>query len=362
MVGVEDQPGAVRALSYIKEQYGIKPRLVVCDFSPSLISAVTAVYGLGVLQIDGFHVMQLLNNGIRKDLAIFLDKMFRSEIKELFNLRRWLGELQKEAKKENPNFSPLLAAPPSINAKHQGSSTCFRIAMDFLRFFTLNAAHEFEWSVKEEILLLSQTSKKIPVLEGFCAKIKGNIPIRPITDKGRKRLQGEILKRLKGLCLDFRKPLELEKKKFNAKKWALFFQPEKLTAERQATLDDLLEKYPALEEYRQLTLQVGSIYRKKLNEITRDEIGNLDVCSHYSNKLKAAIQTLKGNQDSIYRFVDVFKANPEMGNECRANTEFLNRDFKAPFKHGLSCVGETNLKAKISLQMGCEVRWFLSAA
>ena len=52
--------------------------------------------------------------------------------------------------------------------------------------------------------------------------------------------------------------------------------------------------------------------------------------------------------------------NSDMGKECRANTEFLNRNFKAPFKQGLNCVKETHLKAKIGLQMGCKVRWFLS--
>ena len=92
---VEDKKNAVRSLKYVKEHFKIDPKLVTCDFSPKLIGAIIDVFGEEVLQIDGFHVMQLLNNGIRSDLKDFRNKAFRNEINELFNLSRWFSKIQK---------------------------------------------------------------------------------------------------------------------------------------------------------------------------------------------------------------------------------------------------------------------------
>lgn len=362
MVGVENQSNSVKALSYVKNKLGINPLLVTCDFSPSLISAIIIVFGLLVLQIDGFHVMQLLNNGIRKDFALFRDKMFRIEIKEFFNLRKWFNEIQNDLRKKQLRSSPIINSPPIIDHKHKNITKCYNFILDFIKLIKIESRTIFEKKIRDKLHNLTKQSNQEPPIQNFCNKIKDQLPQRSITIKGHKRLQNEILKKLKGLCLEFRKPLELEKKLFAKKQWLLFFQPEKLDEERKQMLTQVLEKYPELCEYRELTLQVGSIYRKNVDDITRDEIASLETKSYYSDKLNTAITTLKSHQDSIFRFIEVFKQNPDMGNECRANTEYLNRNFKEPFKNGLSCVGKTHLKAKIGLQMGCEVRWLLPAA
>ena len=97
-----------------------------------MIAAIVAVFGEDVLQIDGFHVMQLLNNGVRKDLIKFRNITFRDEINELYSISRWLLKIQRERKKENPNIAPIIQLPPNINLKHQSNLIFFEIAKKLL--------------------------------------------------------------------------------------------------------------------------------------------------------------------------------------------------------------------------------------
>lgn len=361
MVGVEDQENAVRALTHVKNEFKISPSLVVCDFSPSLISAIILVFGLGVLQIDGYHVMQLLNNGIRKDLSLFRDKIFRKEIGELLELRKWLNSIQKGLKDNMVDLLPMISHPPKINQEHKGSDMAFKIASWILQSFNITSPPLFEQSIRKALNTLVSFSKEDPLVVDLCTSIEDQLPVRQLTEKGQLRIKQAIIKGLKRLCLNLQQPLDKKKKEFGSKSWALFFQPENVNDKREQVLNDLLCQYPELEEYREMTLQVGSIYRKSVYEITREEINGLLIQPYYSDKLKTAINTLKSHQDSIYRFIEIFKQDPSLGKESRANTEFLNRNFKAPFKHGLGCLGKEHLQAKIGLQMGCEVRWLLKA-
>ena len=68
--------------------------MAVCDFSPSMMGGIRDVFGEDVLCIDGFHVMQELNNGIRRDLLDFRDIRIKAEINELFGLRDWISRVQ----------------------------------------------------------------------------------------------------------------------------------------------------------------------------------------------------------------------------------------------------------------------------
>ena len=357
MVGIENKTNAVRSLKYVKEHFKINPKLVTCDFSPKLIRAIIEVFGEDVLQMDGFHVMQMLNNGVRSDLKSFRNKVFRDEINELFNLARWFSKIQKA--KNKLELLSILQSPPRINSKHQSNHLFLNVAQEFL-----DLDRENNKNFKKKIINLLETTlknnEKNEYYQQFYSNLSKKIPKKELTNKGRKKLMAEILKKLKKMTINLRQPLELKKKKFSTKIWALFYQPENQTEKRKETLENLLREYPELRIYRKIMLQVGSIYRKEIDDITRKEIEDLEIRSGYSKELKTAINTLKKYKASIYRFIEVFKMNLDMGKECRANTEFLNRNFKAPFKHGLNCVKETHLKAKIGLQMGCKVRWFLS--
>lgn len=85
-------------LIIVKEKYGINPKLITCDFSPNIIKSVCEVFGEEKLQIDGFHVMQELNRGIRADLLDYRKKLFVNEIQMLKSLRECISLWQKDGK------------------------------------------------------------------------------------------------------------------------------------------------------------------------------------------------------------------------------------------------------------------------
>jgi hypothetical protein len=356
--GGETREGAVEALSRAKAAHHLAhPLLVTCDFSEKLIAAVREVFGPGVLNMDGFHVMQLLNNGIRRDLLDFRDRAFQAEIRELFALRRWISKVQGEVKGAGRPAPETLASPPPVDPSHGASATCLGIARQALSLFSVGTPAGFFASLDEFLSRLAREGGEAAL--AFCTSLRATLPKRQPTRKGQARSQAEVLKKLKTLFLAYRSALQKEGLAFYRDHWVLFFQPERLTAKRAARLAAFLAKYPALQEYRDLTLLVGQIYRLAPADIDGHQIEVLEPRSHYSAKLQAAIQTIKEHRDDILRFVEVFKARPGLSKRCRANMEPLNQRVKAPFRRGKNCTKQPHLQAKLQLQLGCEVR-FLS--
>ena len=179
-----------------------------------------------------------------------------------------------------------------------------------------------------------------------------------MTTKGMNRIKMELLKRFKTFLLSFRSVLETRRIKFYHDHWLLFYQPENLTKTRKERLGAFLEQHPSLRVYRELTLYVGAIYRRNPKDIPSNFISRLKNRSSYSQNLQTAIKTLKRYQRSILRFVDVFTRHPDLPKAARANVEHLNPRAKAPFRAGRNCTSSDNLKRKLELQLGCEVRFF----
>jgi len=175
---------------------------------------------------------------------------------------------------------------------------------------------------------------------------------------GMKRLKNILLRKRKKLYLHFRALLEADSRQFHKHYWFLFIQPENLSRGRIRLLNNFLAKYPALQEYRDMTLLVGEIYRKAIQDIDGHQIDDLIIKPYYSKSLQTAIKTIKTHKPSILRFVEVFKEDPTMARSCRANMEFFNKRFKAPFQHGLNRTKQAHLLAKLQLQLGCEIRFF----
>ncbi|GAH37234.1 unnamed protein product, partial [marine sediment metagenome] len=80
----------------------------------------------------------------------------------------------------------------------------------------------------------------------------------------------------------------------------------------------------------------------------------------YSDKLNAAVTTLKKYKSEIIAFARVFLEHPELGKACRANLEWLNKRVKAPFKASLNRQGLDHIVNRLQLQLGCEVRNFIN--
>lgn len=83
-----------------------------------------------------------------------------------------------------------------------------------------------------------------------------------------------------------------------------------------------------------MTLQIGAIYRSNIEDIDGHRIDDLVIKPYFSSKLQTAINTIKKFKNSILRFVEVFKNDKSLAKTYRANMEYRNKPFKAPFRAG----------------------------
>ncbi len=112
MVGVENHANTLQTLQYAKEKYQLQPKLVTSDLSPNIMAPIRQLFGAQVLQIDGYHVMQELNRGIRRDLLDYRTQLFGTEIRELLALRRRIttNTVKSEAR-HHPRLRRPFAGP-----------------------------------------------------------------------------------------------------------------------------------------------------------------------------------------------------------------------------------------------------------
>ena len=336
--------------------------MAVCDFSPSIMGGIRDVFGEAVLGIDPFHVMQELNNGIRRDLLDVRNIRFKAEINDLYHLRDWVSRVQECIAKGLGIASALEAAGqlPGLNSSHQSSRRSQQFTGEICSLFKHSDSNIFF----QELLkfIADHENSDCGGIKQFVHDIQSAIPRIHYTDKGMSRVQKTLLKKLKALYLYFRATLEEESKVFYKEHWVMFFQPERMTARRQQRLDAFLARYPELDVYRRMTLQVGEIYRLPAEKIDGHQIYDLEESKSFSERLNTAIKTLKKNAASILRFVGLFKEHPELPKRCRASTEWYNVKFKHPFKAGNNLVKKERLMARLRAQMHGTVEWRIPEA
>jgi len=337
---------------------GVFLGLITCDFSPNLLGAITQVYGKEVIQIDLFHIMQLLNKGIKTDLQNYRESRFDAERRELRSLRNWVNSLQKLVK-DGLEFSLALKVVdnlPKVKQEHISSSKCARLTSKIVEFLRIIPPDQFFRELQELL-------KELKVMGGsesnFSGAIGKVVPKKRFTEKGMLRVKKELLKKLKTFYIELRKPIDDESVQFHHLSQVIFFQPENLTLKREERLASLLTKHPELNKYRKMTLLVGEISRLPLDEIDGHQITHLEENSSYSKKLNAAIRTIKKHEENILRFVDYFKQNPELTKAQRSNMEFYNKKFKEPFESGNNLLKKERVLGRLNMQLSGKVEWFL---
>jgi len=356
-VGVENAPNVTKILRDAKEKYHLNPQLIVSDFSPNVLGPLIQEFGEEKIQIDGYHVMQELNRGIHADLLEFRERMFQAKIRELYTLREGINKIQAQYSQIKSFSKITLSAFNSLTTIYPESQLCKNFAQYVLKLVQISDYGDFQTCFTN--LMNNSTYQTYTEIQEILRYLSEKLPKKDFTVKGLVRFKVLLLKQLKTLFVSFRKVLEETSIDFFHRHWCLYFQPERVTMDRQQMINELLKKYPNLMEYRQLTLQIGSIYRKKLEDISGNEIDSLESKPYYSEKLQTAIATLKKYKNCILRFVDVFKKDPTLKKRNRANMEYYNRRFKAPFNRGLNCTKKTHLLGKLKLQLNCEVRWLI---
>ena len=239
--------------------------------------------------------------------------------------------------------------------KNFKSQECLQVIKDSINVLKMLELDRFEFCLRNFLIKVERSLDEN--IRNFYSKIKRILPKGEITNKGQIRIKNEILKKLKTLFLSYRSVLEQKNKKFNKDYWVLFCQPEKMTEKRTILLNEFISDYPELEEYRQMTLSIGEIYRQKISEVDGYQIDELKIKTKFSGKLKAAIKTIKKFKDSIIRFSQVFKNKSNLAKVSHVSMEYINNKFKAPFKKGYNRSSIDNIKRRLSLQMGCEVQF-----
>ena len=357
-MGVENFENACRTLITVKVKAPIEPFIITCDFNPSLIAAIREIFPNSAVQIDGFHVMQELNNGIKRDLKLYAKREFREEIADFLNLREVLNDLQEKRKKVDLLTACQIPPLKEIKRSHVDAWMCKGVIERLLITLTIQEPEAFFRTLELELSVLLK--KHGSILGEFCDALREKFPKRRFTHKGRSRVQGELLKKLKTLCVKVRKPLQKEVSGFSKERFILFKQPENMTDAAEEHLEKFLERHPALREYREMTLMVGEIYREPYELVDGHQIDALTQSPDYSDKLNTVIATLKKYKSEIIAFAKVFLEHPELGKTCRANMEWLNKRVKAPFKASLNRQSLNHVINRMELQLGGEVRNFIS--
>ena len=342
----------------MRTQAPIEPFIITCDFNPSLIAAIKEVFPNSAVQIDGFHVMQELNNGIKRDLKRYARKEFREEIADFLEFRALLNSLQEKRKETGLLTTSQIPSIKEIKRSHTDALMCKEVIERMLALLTIRDPDAFFKTLDLELSALFKEHGAL--LSELCDALREKFPKRRFTIKGRNRVQGELLKKLKTLCVKVRNPLEKEVSGFNKERFIIFKQPENLTDAAEEHLKDFLARHPSLREYREMTLMVGEIYREPYHLVDGRQIDALMLKPKYSDKLNTAIATLKKYKFEIIAFAKVFLEHPELGKACRANMEWLNKQVKAPFKTSLNRQSLEHVINRMELQLGGEVRNFIS--
>jgi len=337
---------------------GVFPGLITCDFSPNLLGAIARVYGKEVIQIDLFHVMQLLNKGIKTDLQNYRERRFDAERRELRSLRNWVNSFQKLIK-DGREFSLILKVmgnPPKVKPEHVSSSKCANFTSKILELLRITVPNQFFRELQE---VLKELEGSANTESNFSNAICKFMPKKRFTEKGMLRVKKELLKKLKTFYIELRKPIDEESVQFHHNSQVIFFQPENLTLKREERLTSLLTCHPELNKYREMTLLVGEISRLPLDEIDGHQIKDLEENASYSKKLNAAIRTIKKHEENILRFVEFFKQNPGLSKAQRSNMEFYNKKFKEPFESGNNLLKKERVLGRLNTQLSGKVEWFL---
>lgn len=316
------------------------------------------MYGENVIQIDLFHVMQLLNNGIKADLLKYREKRFDAERRELCSLRNWVNSIQKIVN-DVRDFSialRIIGKLPEVKSTHKSSSKCAKLTSEVLDLLRLDAPTQFFKELREFLNGLNGTNDQ---LANFSDNMLNVMPKKRFTEKGMLRVKKEILKKLKTYYLELRKPIDEESVQFHHDFHIVFFQPEKLTLKRKEKLASFLTLHPELKKYREMTLLVGELSRLPYDKIDGHQIEDLRENPLYSKKLNTAIRTIKKQEANILRFMDFFKQNPELSKAQRSNMEFHNKKFKEIFESGNNLLKKERVIGRLNTQLSGKVEWFL---
>lgn len=354
-MGVENTANATQSLEYLFKEKEFTTEIAVSDLSPNLLGSLCDVLGEDKIAIDPFHVMQELNRAILKDLARFRSHLFAEERKDLLKLKDFISKQQHSIQNGENTSNP----DPKIYPKHQMAMKCLQITRIVLEIYQLSDLDSFFQRLESEIdKFLEDPDLRVV---SFGLSLKDKLPKKARTDATMGRIKPELLKKIKTLYRECEEPLKDQQREFNKQRWAIFYQPERLNPKRVKILTHFLVKYPELQCYRDLTLNIGSIYRLPNELVSSRLITDLPINPKWGKELKACLITFKKWASAIVRFKTFFEKHKDLPKRLRANMEYQNPKVKKIFRSGNNMKSLTRIQNEVRFNLGGEVRNFLKS-
>jgi len=291
-----------------------KPKLITVDFSGSWDGPIEQVFPGSKIQRCEFHAIQLLNRAILKDLTGFGRERFASQIKELRQFSRCLKKEMpvKKMRKTKWTCKPVLNSLP-----HYVILRKLKRIKDVTGF--TNSFFGF-------LRKLNEGKSQFDLF--FAEELTRRLPINGLTAKNLKYFKKKIFQAQRKVLRVFREQIEGEKKRFSECRFLLLTRPERLSARNQEILTQFLSDYPEFQKYRDLSLDLGEIFRLTSRRQAEKRLKNLEIWEDAHLDLKAAIKTLKTHHAELLRFHEVVASNEELNS-----------------RKGIRCVAEYQMRA-----------------
>jgi transposase len=289
------------------------PKMVITDFSPSLMAPIKKVFPNAELGHDYFHTAKLLNKGMLKELSRVQRKEYSSKIAE-FNKFRNLTILAEEKK----SLSKMSSTVPFLKSAITLYGRIFSI-------YISKSLDEFrqKW-IKFKIYC---TTHKIDAWLKITSEIEDKCPACGFTSKNFKKFGKMLCQKWRAYIRTKRIELEKEKGEFSRAKYHILRNPRNMTSYHKRKLRKALKKFPFLREYRQVIVKFHHQFNLKEDSNPSLNFLKTIIKKDTHPRLCSAVNTLIKEKDGIFKYREILKKYPHLkkGKSIRSNHEQLNR-------------------------------------
>jgi len=276
---------------------------ITIDFSERLAAGVKRFFTDDQILKGTFHAVQLLTNGILKELTRLKNEKYADRIKEFLYLRRHSLKLERDN-----------TAEKNINVQFRESKIAWELYLELGSIFSAHDSCKIEADLRQFL-----NSTKIRQWKGgqdFKEGSEALFPKRGLTQKGVKYFKTTIYRAWRGIIRGFRKDLEEQKSGFNDARFLILTNPINMKAYQRRELRKALKQFPWLRPIRQI--MVNFYYQFRVAPAKRASLTFLlNLVSEESHpRLKSAIKTLMKYEKQVFRFQVIQQENPEL-KDCK---------------------------------------------
>jgi transposase len=330
-------------LQKMKNVLPFDPFFIILDFSTALIAAAKRSFPHALIGHDLFHVTQLLNDGLLKEMTRRQRLNYGNPIKEL----RLTSQSSIRAEKENHLFTLRLKEPFVLEAWQA-----------YQKLFQLKACLKMkDFQVQWELLNSDKVFCQWSEAKAFIEEAEATLPKRGLTKKN-------IPKFFTNCCQIWRRHLRVSKQEllhkkrgFSALRYYVLMKPQNMKASEFRKLRQGLAKFEFLKPIRQAVrefhrqFQETNCQKKDLTFlkalITKD--------SH--PKLKSSINTLIEKQDNIFGYSQILEKHPKLkeGKSIRSTHEEINRKLKSVSRNQYGLRSTPNVQKRMEGLFNCPI-------